>query len=634
MTKAAVATAGETGQCPMTIPLHAMSIDPMNVRRTAVEPAPDFVANIQAQGVEIPLMCRPKPGKTADAAQTFDGGKRLRALWRLKNNQISINGVLVDDNYPVPVLLHDLTDDEARAMSLSLAIHREDLHAIDRFEAFAELIQNGESVESLAVTHGMTAHAVRQALALGGISPKIRDAWRKGEISAASAQAFTLSDDHKAQDKLFARLKKEKRLSAEEIRGELNVADHEVGTLAAFLGEEDDDASYIAAGGKITRDLFEPTRVIVSDVELLRELAMKKLDAVCVDLVDIEGWGWAIRRPQRHGFYDRDQVKPKFNAEEISELEEIDAKLARYNSEDDEDLEYDQEAVDKLEARKTEITDIASMRTAKPLFKKTHGCMVQVDHEGKLEITFGVKALPKAEAKAANPGVPHVTVERHQRAKASGASPVSNALNTRLSEQLTRAAERVMRRSPSTAYAALIAGALSGSPQVSIQMTGLFNRGSRLSVSFVNSFASMLKAKEAEIDGEIAGLVAGALNFFENEAATAPMARKETAAVVNALDPKEMLAAIREAWDAKDYFAAISGAMRKRAVRECLGEDQERTMGKLAKDGQIKWCVTNVPKTGWLPPELRTAHYDGPSAAAKAKAKPAAKAKKKAKKKG
>lgn len=631
MSKAA-STAGAAGQCPLTVPLHSVSIDPMNVRRTNVEPAPDFVANIQAEGIQVPLMCRPSKAKPNGGVMTFEGGKRLRALWRLKNNQISINGVLVDDDYPVPVLVEDLTDAEAHARSLSLAIHREDLHPIDRYEAFAESItEDGETPESLAVAHGLSVHAVKQALALGGMSPTIRDAWRAEEISAAAAQAFTMLEHHGDQDKLFAKLKKDKRLSAEEVRGELDVADHEVGTLAAFLGAEDNDEAYLAAGGKITHDLFEPTRVIVSDVELLRRLAMEKLDKICVDLVDVEGWAWAIRRPQRHGYYDRDMVKPKFNAEETFELKEIVAKLAKFNDGDDDEVEYDHDAVEKLEARKSEIEQIAAMRTAPAAFKRKHGCMVQVDHDGKLEITYGVKALPKAEAKAANPGVPQVTVERHQRAKASGSTAVSNALNMRLSEQLTRAAEKVMRRSPHVAIAALIAGALSGAPQVSVQMVGLFNRGSRRNVSFVTSLASMLKAKDAELGGEIAGLVAGALNFFENDASTAPMARKETAAVVNALDPKETLAAIRETWDAKDYFAAISGAMRKRAVRECLGPDQERTMGKLAKDGQTKWCVTNVPKTGWLPPELRTAHYDGPSAAAP-KAKPV-KAAKKAKKK-
>lgn len=44
----------------------------------------------------------------------------------------------------------------------------------------------------------------------------------------------------------------------------------------------------------------------------------------------------------------------------------------------------------------------------------------------------------------------------------------------------------------------------------------------------------------------------------------------------------------------------------------------------------VKFAVANVPVTRWLPPELRTAHYDGPATrsalkavAAKSKKKPA-----------
>jgi ParB family chromosome partitioning protein len=54
----------------------------------------------------------------------------------------------------------------------------------------------------------MAEKQVRQALALGRLSPKIRQAWREGTIKADVAKAFTLGLDHKTQDKAFDKLAK------------------------------------------------------------------------------------------------------------------------------------------------------------------------------------------------------------------------------------------------------------------------------------------------------------------------------------------------------------------------------------------------------------------------------------------
>jgi ParB family chromosome partitioning protein len=105
------------------------------------------------------------------------------------------------------------------------------------------------------------------------------------------------------------------------------------------------------------------------------------------------------------------------------------------------------------------------------------------------------------------------------------------------------------------------------------------------------------------------------------------MKRPPTAAICNALYPADMLAAIGKRWDAKDYFANVSAALRIKAATEALGEDLARTVSKMKKDEATKWCATNIPPTGWLPPQIRTAHYKGPLLVTIATDKPVAKAK-------
>jgi ParB family transcriptional regulator, chromosome partitioning protein len=51
----------------------------------------------------------------------------------------------------------------------------------------------------------------------------------------------------------------------------------------------------------------------------------------------------------------------------------------------------------------------------------------------------------------------------------------------------------------------------------------------------------------------------------------------------------------------------------------------------MKRDELVKFALANVPKTGWLPVELRTASYAGPTTPKASKAKEPAKAAPKAK---
>ena len=112
-----------------------------------------------------------------------------------------------------------------------------------------------------------------------------------------------------------------------------------------------------------------------------------------------------------------------------------------------------------------------------------------------------------------------------------------------------------------------------------------------------------------------------------NAEVTTSSATCSGSAVASAINGKALTAALRETFDAKDYFNSVSRATIVEAVREAMGDQHASAVAKMDKAGAIKFALANLPKTKWLPKQLRVAGYDGP--AKKAAKKPAAKKAKK-----
>ena len=115
------------------------------------------------------------------------GGRRLTAL-RLLAKQ----GRIVKD-FAAPCRI--VTDEEATEISLAENVQRASLGAIDEAEAYASLVDDGMNVEDIARRFGVNVRHVEQRLALARLSPKIRTAYRKGEINLDAARAFCITDD-------------------------------------------------------------------------------------------------------------------------------------------------------------------------------------------------------------------------------------------------------------------------------------------------------------------------------------------------------------------------------------------------------------------------------------------------------
>jgi ParB family chromosome partitioning protein len=78
------------------------------------------------------------------------------------------------------------------------------MHPADRFEAFRDLIDKGSSAADIAARFGVTEALVEKRLRLGRVAPAILDAYRASSVWLEQVQAFALSDDHAAQERVLS----------------------------------------------------------------------------------------------------------------------------------------------------------------------------------------------------------------------------------------------------------------------------------------------------------------------------------------------------------------------------------------------------------------------------------------------
>jgi len=558
---------------PTAVPLCDLSRDPANVRRTDKWATPPFVASMRAKGQLVPLLVR-KNGQ--GGYYVIDGGKRLSALQLLAKEKA------IAPDFMVKVEVREDSDLEARDTSLATAVIHDQLHPVDKFEAFAELRDGGMAPKEIAQRYGSTEKEVEKALALGALAPEVREAWREGTVNADCAKEFTLEPDHERQAKILANLKRSGLLRYQGQVRHAIVGDgqHETAAFLKYVGQE----AYEAAGGRITRDLFGDQEY-ASDPALAKRLADEKLKAKCDQLV-ADGWAWAMpigEAPSSYWGWGRLGVpKNKYTAEQ----------------------------------------------------KKDRGVIIQLKRDGTLEIEYGyskpaAEKAPKATGSMAKALTP----------KKTSAGVISNSLMQRMSEWLTKASRLALPVDIDLALAALCAG-FGSDHVIKVEERGHVDGRSRYgdgagrkpTGNFEKLLDQFRKATREQNLAHLAKVAGTAVDMVTFSAHRPPLKDKNNAALCAAIPAKTMNAALREAFDAKNYFDSVSKPMVLAAIAEAVNEDEARKLQGKPKGEVAKFAVANVPKTGWLPKELRTAHYDGPAkkkpakAASKKKAKPTKKA--------
>lgn len=480
---------------------------------------------------------------------------------RLAALHILVRDGEIDRTLPVPCVLRDGDAATSADISLTANFIREGMHPVDEYEAFAKLVDGGKTPETIAKDYGIPLKEVGQSLALGRLAPEVREAWRKGEIEEGDAAAFTLETDLARQAAIFKKLGKHGR-SRYAIRNAILGEAHETTGLLRLVGID----AYKAAGGATTEDLFTDAKtpeLIATDLKLLKKLADEKITST-VERLAAEGWKWV--------------------------------KLG-------DDLPHDARWWDSKPKADIKAED-----------RSKYGVIVRQEHNGQLEIKYGVtipaekKSVGKKKAVA--------------KGEASAAS-ISAALSGRLSEQITGASAEVLKTDSNLALAVVAAAFISHDSPAHVSSGGAVGRANK----FETQLALMRKKSNAELLKVLADIAAESLSLGSSNQESLPLTKGGDRALLEALDPKKLNAALRANLDAADYFAGVTAQACRDAIALCdpkqpiTGKEKKSELAKLAAELVKKSNAGG--KAGFLPPEMRTKHYDGP--APKAAAKPAAK---------
>ena len=423
-----------------TIALNKLVPAKANVRRTgATDGIEELAASIAAHGLLTSLTVRKSArGKFAVIA----GRRRYLALSLLADR----------DQLPAdhPVLCQVL-DRDADATEIGLAenVVRLAMHPADQFEAFRDLIDKGAGIADIAARFGVAETTVTKRLKLGRVSPAILDAYRAGQLGLEQVQAFAVSDDTQAQDRVFASIGVGHRANRIAIRralteGEIPSTDPRL----RFIGLD----AYEAAGGPARRDLFDQEDSgYAQDPALLDSLVTDKLAAIA-ETVRAEGWSWAEAQVQ-FGYEERGRFGRCF-PEDVALPEDEAAELARLQAAHDELLEaqYDEEGEDdpavteQLEALGDRINALeARARAWTPEQMAGAGAIVALSSDGEPEVHRGLIRLEDAEAE------PDAADEEHPCPAPSLPATLTEALTSRR----TAALRATLAQQPDVALAAV-----------------------------------------------------------------------------------------------------------------------------------------------------------------------------------
>jgi len=427
----------QTHSHPQAVSLEDLILSPLNVRKTPPSTAEqeELKASLLAHGLLENLVVR-----AADDGrfEVLAGGRRLAALQAL-----AAEGRIPAD-YPVRCLIHNGDPGE---VSLAENVVRLSMHALDQFEAFAALADQGLSPADIAHRFGHSEKLVRQRLRLGRVAPEIREAYRNEEISLDVLMAFAVTDDAAQQLAVWAEIgggyiyaNQVRRLLTEE-----KIAASS--KYVRFVGQE----AYEAAGGAVSRDLFsdDDDALWLEDRALVMRLVQEKLEAAADALKTAEGWKWVQTMVDLA--YDAvsacQTVYPKSvdpTPDQEAAMDRLADRLQEIEREADADS-WTQERLQAFEDAEAELATIEdALRAYAPDDLARAGCIVSVGHDGELAIKHGL-VLPEDQVN-----------DKGANASATAAGPFSAALKDDLGYDRLAVAQRYLADDFACAFDAML----------------------------------------------------------------------------------------------------------------------------------------------------------------------------------
>lgn len=267
------------------IPFNKLVLSQANVRRVkAGISVEDLAEDIARRSLLQGLSVRPvlnAEGKETGMFEIPAGGRRYRAL------ELLVKQKRMAKTQPVPCVVR--TDGLAEEDSLAENVQRVALHPLDQFRAFQTLRDQGLSEEEIAARFFVAPAVVKQRLKLASVSPKLLDLYAEDGMTLEQLMAFTVTSDHARQEQVWEALARSYSKEPYVIRRQLTEgAVRASDKRAQFVGI----AAYEAAGGTVTRDLFQDDDGgWLQDRVLLDRLVVAKLTHEAETLRG-EAWKW------------------------------------------------------------------------------------------------------------------------------------------------------------------------------------------------------------------------------------------------------------------------------------------------------------------------------------------------------
>jgi ParB family transcriptional regulator, chromosome partitioning protein len=587
------------------IPLHALVPSPANVRKTGSKIGIDELASsIAAHGILQNLQVRP----VADEKyQVVAGGRRLAALKLLAKRKEVEKDVAVGCNI--------LNGEDDTEISLAENDMREAMHPADQFEAFRKMVDDGRSVEEVAKRFGATVLLVTQRLKLARVSTLLINLYREEELTLEQLMAFTVSDDHAAQEAAWFDAPAFDR-SPRSIRRRLT-AEHVVASdkRVVFTGLD----AYREAGGQIITDLFQSeTEGYLTDPALLDRLCTARLEREA-EAIRAEGWKWVEIMPQvsyesLRG-YGRQHGKPQpMPPKQAKALAKVEAKRDALAAKD----ELTDEEAEQLEALDTEAAALAEVPVEwSERQQKRCGAVVGIGYDGGLEVTRGLIAPADIKEPKRKEGEDGEAVSASDEPEASG---LSKALRNDLVAQRTAALRATVAANVPVALVALAQALVLplfylGYAENPLDLRAVSpylkgegiedNRGSKDIAERHAAWLQRLPEEPEALWGWLIALDPATLNELLAYCAAATV-KPESGPPIDRLATATGFS-LAQWWTptAKGYFSRVSKALIAEAVTEGKTAQAAENIASLKKAEMAERAEALLAGTGWLPALLR-----------------------------
>lgn len=370
------------------IQFNKLILSQANVRKVKAGVSVEELAeDIARRGLLQGLSVRPVLDADGAATGMYEipaGGRRYRAL------QLLVNQKRMAKTQAVPCLVR--TDGLAEEDSLAENVQRVALHPLDQFRAFQALREQGLGDDDIAARFFVSTAVIKQRLKLASVSPKLLELYADDAMTLEQLMAFTVTDDHARQERVWEGLVRSYNKEPYYIRRQLTEgAVCGSDKRAQFVGID----AYEAAGGIVTRDLFEDDEGgWLQDPALLDRLVVEKLQREAEKLRG-EGWKWieaASDFPYGHtaGMRHLVGVTPELTEEEQASY---DALRAEHEALEEAYAEAD-ELPDDVDARIGEIETALQAFDDRPAIYDASemaraGVFVSIEGDGDLRIERG-----------------------------------------------------------------------------------------------------------------------------------------------------------------------------------------------------------------------------------------------------